>query len=171
MFRLKMVFAVIYILSFLTLEARTIKSYTDTDYAPGYKINIDIAISDKDGIEEARVYFGNKKNISYNDVFAVMLCKGKFCRGVLPMPKKDTENIYYKIVYKNKIGDIYDSKEYVMYKKNLLMLQPNQTKDTSHMILYSELKNPPKKIDGFKGSYSIKSIAPKRSKGGKKRTK
>ena len=140
-----------------TLVANEIKSLTKQPYATGYRINIDASIYDKKGVEEARVYFKSSQEEPYQ-VFAKMKCKKKLCRAVLPMPKASTYNIYYKIIYKNNIAKVYQGKEYLMYKKEILSLQTNQTKDRKPQILYTDLYKAPRLIKGFGGNYTIRSI-------------
>ncbi|MDQ7084745.1 MAG: hypothetical protein Q9M36_07345 [Sulfurovum sp.] len=138
--------------------ANNIKSLTAQPYASGYKINLDVSIEDKKEIKEARVYFKTSQKASYQ-VFAKMKCKGKLCRAILPAPQKTTRMIYYRILYKNTINKVYKGKEYRMVKKEILSLRSNQTKDRSHLNLYTDLTKQVDNITGFGGDYSISTIS------------
>ena len=155
-----MYFKIIFIILILSdiINANDIKSLTVHPYATGYRVNIDASIDDKKGIDEARVYFKSSKSQPYQ-VFSKMKCKGKLCRAVLAIPKANTYNIYYKIIYKNSIGKVYEGKEYLMYKKEILALQSNQTKDRTHQVIYTDLKKRPYSIKGFGGDHTIKSVS------------
>ncbi|RLA81270.1 MAG: hypothetical protein DRG78_09470 [Epsilonproteobacteria bacterium] len=137
--------------------ANNIKSTTKEAYGAGYRINIDALINDKKDIIDARVYFKSSKNEPYQ-YFSKMKCKGKLCRGVLPIPKMSTHNILYKIIYKNGIGKVYEGKEYLMYEKEILVLQSNQTKDRKYQTIYTDLQKSTGSIRGFTGNYGIKTV-------------
>jgi len=126
-------------------------------YAPNYRINIDATIEDRNFIESARVYFKSQKDDKYR-VFSSMRCKKSLCRAVIPSPISSTNNIYYRIVYSNKLHKVFSSRELMITKKDMLILAQNQTKDKSEFTIYSEFAKIPKSVVGFSDNFNIKQV-------------
>jgi len=132
----------------------SIKSLYKPFYASGYRIHIDAIIEDKNFIEMARVYFKTKKDEKYK-VFSSMKCKKGLCRGTLPAPISSTKEIYYSIVYSNKLKKVFRSEELIIRQKMMLMLAQNQSKDKSPFVLNTEFAKAPSSIVGFEDNFHI----------------
>ncbi len=138
---------VIYLTMLSCLFSADISSQEHEFYAGEVHFIVDAEIDDE--IDEARVYFKDKRSTRYR-VYAKMECTLGLCVTSLPMSKFDMSVLEYVIAYKDMDGNLYRSKKYSSIKRDLLALPKWQREDQDKKIeLYSEDIKIARNIQGF----------------------
>ncbi len=115
-----------------------------------------IEFSSKKEVAEARLYFKDSKSRLYQ-LYVKMNCNKNNCYAKLPLASADLLYLDYVIVHKDHTGKVSKSKKTSMRKRDLLELPLWQNKYLDDkVVLYSELKNIPKRVRGFGDKLKIK---------------
>lgn len=144
----------LYGLDFLNLHNRDINVNENKFFTSGYRIVVSATITDQEGVYEARVYFKNSIEHNYK-VFSLMECIGNECKSELPLTNISLKKMDYVIVYQNSSGNVYDSGEYTMEKRDMLELPSWQTLNKKSLKLYSEYAKPLKNVKGFTDDLTV----------------
>ncbi|MEA3354645.1 MAG: hypothetical protein U9Q33_12610 [Campylobacterota bacterium] len=146
------------------LEANSFEFEPYDNYTEGYRVVIGGKINDTLGIYDARVYFKDKKQKIYH-LFSSMKCKGDICQGTIPIASKETKSFNYLVLYQNNGGEIYKTREFEIFKKDLIELPKWQNTDRSRLTLNTELAKIPRQLYGFDDKVRIKEVLPEQKIG------
>lgn len=129
-------------------------------FTSGFRIRLEIAIQDKNGVDTARCYFRAKGADDY--VFVPLRHKKDYhFNAILPIPSMDTEQIAYRFLWVNFLNEVVKTQVYTIPARKILKLPDWQrVNSTGNIPVSTDLSEKPKTLSGFTDTITIETAEP-----------